>query len=73
MNTAASSAPYIQVQHMDFIYPDGTLALKDIQLDIYEGEVIALIGQNGSGKTTLSKCLNGLLKPSVGDIMICPS
>ena len=61
---------YIQVKDLDFEYQDGTQALKDINLDILRGEFIALIGQNGSGKTTLSKCLNGLYKPTAGDIIV---
>lgn len=61
---------YIQVQDLNFIYPDGTQALTGINLEIAEGEFIALIGQNGSGKTTLSKCLNGLYKPTSGDILV---
>lgn len=63
-------APFIKVIHLDYAYPDGTLALSDINLEVYEGEFIALIGQNGSGKTTLSKCLNGLLKPTKGDVLV---
>ena len=63
-------SPYIQVLDLDFSYPDGTKALKDINTEVYEGEFIALIGQNGSGKTTLSKCLNGLYKPTAGDIIV---
>ncbi len=61
---------YIKVVDVDFEYPDGTEALKDINLEIRQGEFIALIGQNGSGKTTLSKCLNGLYKPTAGDIIV---
>ena len=61
---------YIQVIDLDFEYPDGTQALKDINVEIGKGEMIALIGQNGSGKTTLSKCLNGLFKPTRGDIIV---
>lgn len=61
---------YIQVIDLDFEYPDGTQALKNINLEIKRGEFIALIGQNGSGKTTLSKCLNGLYKPTRGDIIV---
>lgn len=53
-----------------FEYPDGTLALKEVNIDIYKGEYIALIGQNGSGKTTLVKHFNGLLKPSKGDLIV---
>ncbi len=62
--------PFIQVKNLNFSYPDGTQALKDIQLEIDEGEFIAFIGQNGSGKTTLSKCLNGLFKPTSGDVIV---
>ena len=61
---------YIQVKNLDFEYQDGTRALIDINLEIRRGELIALIGQNGSGKTTLSKCLNGLYKPTSGDIIV---
>jgi energy-coupling factor transport system ATP-binding protein len=61
---------FIQVVDMAYQYPDGTQALTDINLTIGAGELIALIGQNGSGKTTLSKCMNGLLKPTLGDVIV---
>lgn len=60
----------IEVSNLTFEYPDGTLALRDINLDIYANQFIALIGQNGSGKTTLAKCLNGLLRPTQGYVKI---
>ena len=62
--------PFIQVNNLDFTYPDGTKALEDINVSIKIGEFIALIGQNGSGKTTLSKLLNGLYKPTSGDVIV---
>ncbi len=62
--------PYIAVRDLGFRYPDGTEALSHVTLDIGEGELLALIGQNGSGKTTLSKCLNGLFKPTSGEILV---
>lgn len=62
--------PYIAVRDLGFRYPDGTEALSRVTLDIGEGEMLALIGQNGSGKTTLSKCLNGLFKPTTGEILV---
>lgn len=60
----------IEVSNLQYEYPDGTLALREINLDIYENQFIAFIGQNGSGKTTLAKCLNGLLKPNSGYVKI---
>ena len=66
----ANSNPFIQVNNLDFAYPDGTKALENINLSIQVGEFIALIGQNGSGKTTLSKLLNGLYKPTSGDVLV---
>ncbi len=60
----------IEVSHLDYVYPDGTPALFDINLNVGEQEFIAFIGQNGSGKTTLSKCLNGLLKPTNGSVTV---
>ncbi|KPL07422.1 hypothetical protein AMJ86_04535 [bacterium SM23_57] len=61
---------FIRVEDLDFVYPDGTCALQGINLTIARDEFIALIGQNGSGKTTLSKCLNGLYKPTSGDVIV---
>ncbi|BCV22480.1 energy-coupling factor ABC transporter ATP-binding protein [Moorella sp. Hama-1] len=63
-------AAYIDVQNLSYSYPDGTLALRKINLRVNEGDFLALIGQNGSGKTTLSKCLNGILKPSEGTVLV---
>lgn len=64
------NAAYIDVQNLGYRYADGTQALSGIHLTIGEGEFMAFIGQNGSGKTTLSKCLNGLFKPTTGDIIV---
>lgn len=63
-------ADLITVSDLFFSYPDGTPVLFDINLQIKQQEFVALIGQNGSGKTTLSKCLNGLLKPTEGSIIV---
>lgn len=61
---------YIHIENLIYCYEDGTKALDGINLDIHLGEMIAFIGQNGSGKTTLSKCLNGLFKPTQGDVIV---
>ncbi|UCD78929.1 MAG: ABC transporter ATP-binding protein [Desulfobacterales bacterium] len=44
--------------------------LSDVTLDFRRGETVAIVGENGSGKTTLIKHFNGLLRPTVGDVMI---
>lgn len=60
----------IKVNSLTFAYDDGTIALEKINITIHKGEFVALIGQNGCGKTTLSKCLNGILKPTEGEIIV---
>jgi energy-coupling factor transport system ATP-binding protein len=67
--------PIIEVRDLWFTYPvlgsgEGTYVLRGIDLVIYPGEFIALIGQNGSGKTTLAKHFNGLLYPTKGDVLV---
>ncbi len=58
------------MKNVNFIYPNGTHALKDISLNVDKGEFLAIMGQNGAGKTTLIRTLNGLLRPSKGAIYI---
>jgi len=60
----------VRVDHISYVYPDGTVGLKEASLTIQEGEFLAFIGQNGSGKTTLSKNISGLLKPTTGDVWV---
>jgi len=62
--------PIIIVENLYYQYPDGTVALKDINLNIKKGEYLAIVGQNGSGKTTLVKHFNGLLKPTRGKVIV---
>ena len=51
----------IIIKNLNYSYPDGKVALKDVSLEIEEGMKVALIGSNGSGKTTLLLHLCGLL------------
>ena len=60
----------IEIQNLHHHYPDGTSALKGINLLISNGEFLLICGPNGSGKTTLMRLISGLLKPSLGSIYI---
>src|SRR5262249_47660756 len=60
----------LEVRGADFDYPDGKPVLRGISLRLDEGEFVALIGQNGSGKTTLAKLLNGILRPTRGEVWL---
>jgi simple sugar transport system ATP-binding protein len=52
------------------VYPDGTRALEGVTLDVYRGEVLALLGENGAGKTTLMRILYGEISPTRGKILV---
>lgn len=65
----------IKVKNISFKYKNiegesENFALKDVNLEVKEGDFVAIIGHNGSGKSTLAKLLNGLYTPTVGDIYI---
>lgn len=62
----------IKLEGINYIYGQGTEmvmhALKDINIEIKDGEFVGLIGHTGSGKSTLVQHLNGLIKPTEGHI-----
>lgn len=49
---------------------NGIPALDDVSIDIFPGEIVALVGHNGAGKSTLLRCLMGLISPDSGEIYI---
>lgn len=64
----------IKIENLEHVYmpksPFEKVALKNVNLEINEGEFVALIGHTGSGKSTLIQHLNGLLKPTSGRIIV---
>jgi energy-coupling factor transport system ATP-binding protein len=63
--------PIIMIRNLTYVYPNGVKALNNINVEFYQGEFVAIIGQNGSGKTTLLKHILGLLKPTSGKVIVC--
>ncbi|HEX5598364.1 MAG TPA: energy-coupling factor transporter ATPase [Micromonosporaceae bacterium] len=51
-------------------YPSGVQALTGVDLTVTEGEFVAMLGRNGAGKTTFARHLNGLLRPTAGELLI---
>jgi cobalt/nickel transport system ATP-binding protein len=65
-NGVATTEPVFALRGVRFLYNGRHLALDSIDLDIFRGEQVALLGANGSGKSTLLKLLDGLIGPSEG-------
>ena len=59
----------IEIRHLKKAYPNST-PLEDVNVDIRDGDVIAVIGPSGSGKSTLLRCINRLIEPTAGSILI---
>ena len=66
--------PILQVQNLNYVYSVGTpfehRALQDVSFSVERGEFIGIIGHTGSGKSTLMQQLNGLLKPTSGQVLL---
>jgi phosphonate transport system ATP-binding protein len=60
----------LQLQQLDKRYPTGDLALKSVSLNVASGEVLGLIGPSGAGKSTLIRCVNRLVQPTAGQIVL---
>jgi len=79
MDQSISSLPLIDIQHVTYAYPalkttKGELkpiqALRDISMQIHQGEHIVILGHNGSGKSTLARHCNALLVPDSGRVLV---
>ena len=67
-------APILEIKNLNHIYSAGTpfehVALKDVSFSVGRGEFVGVIGHTGSGKSTLMQHLNGLLKPTSGQVIL---
>ncbi len=68
MNAVAE--PILTVKNLNKTYAGGFQALKDINLEIRKGEIIALLGPNGAGKTTLISTICGIVRPTSGEVTV---
>jgi iron complex transport system ATP-binding protein len=62
--------PLFEAEHLQYEYPSGPMAVRDISLSLTPASMTAIIGANGSGKSTLIRMLAGLLRPKSGRILL---
>ena len=60
----------LRIEHLVKEYPGGIRALEDVSIDVHDGEFVVLIGLSGSGKSTLLRCINRLVEPTSGRILL---
>ena len=60
----------VSIKNLKKIYKNNLVAIKNLNLDIFEGEIIALLGPNGAGKTTLISTICGLSSITSGSIKV---
>ena len=66
----ATAEPMIRLDGVGKRYPDGTVAVHELDLDVPEGELVVLVGPSGCGKSTTLKMVNRLIEPTSGRILL---
>jgi phosphonate transport system ATP-binding protein len=66
----AAIEPIVDVRQLSMRYPNGHRALRDVSIQAWPGEVVAVLGANGSGKSTLLRCITRLVTPTAGQIRV---
>ena len=62
--------PVVRIEHLGKTFDSETLVLKDVNLNVWNGEIVVVLGPSGSGKSTMLRCINLLETPSAGHILI---
>ncbi|CAJ65349.1 putative glycine/betaine/choline transport protein with CBS regulatory domain (ABC superfamily, atp_bind) (partial) [Frankia alni ACN14a] len=70
MESTTAADPMISLRGVGKRYPDGTVAVADLSLDVPAGELLCLVGPSGCGKTTTMKMINRLVEPTSGHILV---
>jgi len=65
----AGNEPILEIESIAFAYRDKPV-LRDINLDLAPGRILALLGPNGAGKSTLIRCICGRLEPDAGQVLV---
>jgi len=60
----------LQLQNVAMTYPNGVAAVMSTSITVPQGQFLVLLGPSGAGKSTLLRCLNGLVKPTQGDVVV---
>ncbi len=69
-NAELTTTPYVSLDNVEVVYPNGTHALKPLSLEIASEQTTVLLGPSGAGKSTLLRVMNHLVKPTSGTVTV---
>ena len=69
-NDGETRSPLVSFRSVNVTYPNGFTALKDVNVDLYSGEFVVIVGLSGAGKSTLIRAINRLVQPTGGHVTV---